>query len=649
MINPNGVLFGQGSKVDMPALVASTMNISDADFLAGNYRFTKEGKGSYVINQGDIHIRNGGYVCLLAQAVENSGVIEAALGKVVLAAGEALTLSLDDQGDISVVIDEAVKQEVLDPNRQPMDSAVKNTGSILADGGKVILTAKVLNHVFDYAINNSGVVVAQDIIERDGVVELITHNSSSSTAPSSESTPGNSDASKPKDDKEDKSNKHDSPPAPVVEPPVTEPVSPVTEPASNTTEPIPDTSANQPQAVPTDNTTPSDSSVSSSSTAPSSEYTTGNSDAAAENHSEESTSIREGEIGTSSVELPIRETVAIANDTDNPEEIVPQKNDMLNSTSNDLINVPTEDMRITPNNQIFNTGHYFLLNGIINVFSVNFIIKKDISVLLLESKTIPIQIDLVSEDQTTAKRGNPAGYPVSGLILNGGRVNLTNEKTFGNKNMFIYRNISSISRNSGYMTGGALEQLGFFGILSSRAPPQFNIFLAPFFDAARQDFLPSVSSQEFHSSNKSLNNSNNSCKPVQEFSPKNILSPFCSVANADTERAFIFNPSQKSSKGYNPPDEWYCIFSARDESLDFSPGRFNNPSNALNRSISIEFWAGYENSPINLNRGANEVIDLVSLYGPTTLLFNPAKINLELKFTSNNPIKIIKNKNFPFH
>src|SRR6476661_6059996 len=39
LINPNGVLFGRGARVDVNGLVASTLNLSDADFLAGKKNF----------------------------------------------------------------------------------------------------------------------------------------------------------------------------------------------------------------------------------------------------------------------------------------------------------------------------------------------------------------------------------------------------------------------------------------------------------------------------------------------------------------------------------------------------------------------------------------------------------------------------------
>ncbi|MFA5157026.1 MAG: filamentous hemagglutinin N-terminal domain-containing protein [Candidatus Omnitrophota bacterium] len=169
VVNPNGVIFGAGSRVDAPALVASTLEISDADFRLGAYNFLKKvGVDGSIINEGNINVNNGGYVCLLSQAVENRGVIIADLGTVVLAAGEKMTLNLDPAGTISVVIDDVVKNDVLG-----MKCAIKNSGVIRADGGKVILNAEILNGIFDYAINNTGVIQAINLVNHNGVIELV--------------------------------------------------------------------------------------------------------------------------------------------------------------------------------------------------------------------------------------------------------------------------------------------------------------------------------------------------------------------------------------------------------------------------------------------------------------------------------------------
>ena len=56
LVNPYGILFGQGSSVNVGGLVASTLNITDSDFMAGSYRFGAAGNGA-ILNQGSINCR----------------------------------------------------------------------------------------------------------------------------------------------------------------------------------------------------------------------------------------------------------------------------------------------------------------------------------------------------------------------------------------------------------------------------------------------------------------------------------------------------------------------------------------------------------------------------------------------------------------
>ncbi|MFA5008279.1 MAG: filamentous hemagglutinin N-terminal domain-containing protein [Candidatus Omnitrophota bacterium] len=174
LVNPNGIIFGSGSHVNAAGLVASTLDISNEDFMKGNYEFFKvAGKNGYIVNKGIISTsKPGGYICLFSQAIDNQGAAIADLGTIALASGEEITMSLDDKGIISVVVAKEVQSTIVDANGNRFDNAIKNSGTLQANGGKIILTAKVLNNVFDYAINNSGVIQAAALDEHDGVVEL---------------------------------------------------------------------------------------------------------------------------------------------------------------------------------------------------------------------------------------------------------------------------------------------------------------------------------------------------------------------------------------------------------------------------------------------------------------------------------------------
>lgn len=122
LVNPNGILFGQGASVNVGGLVASTLNITDANFMARNYQFAGVSNGS-VVNQGAIHA-DGGYVALLGANVSNQGLISANLGTVALAAGNAMALDMAGDELLNVTVNQGV-----------VDALVQNGGLIRANGG----------------------------------------------------------------------------------------------------------------------------------------------------------------------------------------------------------------------------------------------------------------------------------------------------------------------------------------------------------------------------------------------------------------------------------------------------------------------------------------------------------------------------------
>jgi filamentous hemagglutinin family protein len=93
LINPNGILFGAGARIDVNGLVASTLDITDADFLSGRLRFEADRVNpGGVSNAGQIATPAGGFVYLLAPNVENSGVITTPSGEAILAAGHSIEI-----------------------------------------------------------------------------------------------------------------------------------------------------------------------------------------------------------------------------------------------------------------------------------------------------------------------------------------------------------------------------------------------------------------------------------------------------------------------------------------------------------------------------------------------------------------------------
>lgn len=159
LVNPNGVLFGRGASVNVGGLVASTLNITDTNLLAGKYIFSGPGSGS-VVNEGTINA-DGGYVALLGASVSNQGVISARSGSVALASGNAMTLDMAGDKLLNVKVDQGA-----------VNALVENGGVIQSEGGTVLMTARAAGSLLSTVVNNTGVVRAQTITSSNGAIKL---------------------------------------------------------------------------------------------------------------------------------------------------------------------------------------------------------------------------------------------------------------------------------------------------------------------------------------------------------------------------------------------------------------------------------------------------------------------------------------------
>lgn len=167
LINPNGILFGAGSQVNVGGMIASTLGISDANFMAGNYQFAHNNSAS-ITNQGALSTNiDGGYIALLGANINNQGLINARLGTVALAAGNAITLDIAGDNLLNVKIDQGA-----------INALVNNGSIIMADGGQVLMTARGAGNLLSNAVNNTGIVQAQSIQNKNGTIILSAGNES---------------------------------------------------------------------------------------------------------------------------------------------------------------------------------------------------------------------------------------------------------------------------------------------------------------------------------------------------------------------------------------------------------------------------------------------------------------------------------------
>lgn len=162
LVNPNGVLFTSTAQVNVGGLVASTLNIRNEDFLAGNHRF--EGSTSNaIINQGNITAAPGGTIALIAAKITNDGQLTANQGNVLLGAGSKVTLDMG--GPVKLQIE-----------NDALETLISNGGVIKADGGTVWLTSQAANNLASSVINNTGRIEANSLgTNQNGEVILFAH------------------------------------------------------------------------------------------------------------------------------------------------------------------------------------------------------------------------------------------------------------------------------------------------------------------------------------------------------------------------------------------------------------------------------------------------------------------------------------------
>ncbi len=168
LVNPAGIYFGPGSYVNVGGLIATTADISDKNFLSGNYIFDKPSPYSdaMIQNQGTIIAAQQGLIALVGSNVSNTGYIQAEMGHIVLASGNTFTVSFAGNDMINFAVTDTTSKS----------GSVTNTGSLIANGGQILVSANQASNVLDNTIDLEGVVQAQSVQQQGGDI-IISGNS----------------------------------------------------------------------------------------------------------------------------------------------------------------------------------------------------------------------------------------------------------------------------------------------------------------------------------------------------------------------------------------------------------------------------------------------------------------------------------------
>jgi hypothetical protein len=163
LVNGAGIHFGPSAMVNVGGMIATTSDISNANFLAGNYTFDiPSAYHGSIINEGTLIAANHGLIALLGTNVQNNGMIQAEMGSIVMGAGNVFTLDFYGDQLINFTVDQPATT----------GGTIKNTGSLLADGGKILVTAQAAQGVLDSAIDMQGIAQAQSVDQQNGEIIL---------------------------------------------------------------------------------------------------------------------------------------------------------------------------------------------------------------------------------------------------------------------------------------------------------------------------------------------------------------------------------------------------------------------------------------------------------------------------------------------
>jgi filamentous hemagglutinin family protein len=158
LMNQNGFYFGPHSQVTVGGFIAASAAVLPPASVGGGFwSYQGPPPSAHIINYGSIRANSGGSVFLIAEGIENHGVISAPDGQLGLYAGKRVLISDRPDGrGLSAAV-------------QLPEGTVDNQGTLVADAGAIALRAQV--------VNQNGLIQANSVRSQRGVIELVASDS----------------------------------------------------------------------------------------------------------------------------------------------------------------------------------------------------------------------------------------------------------------------------------------------------------------------------------------------------------------------------------------------------------------------------------------------------------------------------------------